>query len=56
MTHFGDPFAEQKLLAAGEGWVALPHRAVLRLTGSDRITWLDSLTSTGSHPTRPPKP
>ncbi|HNE90118.1 MAG: folate-binding protein YgfZ [Actinobacteria bacterium] len=45
MTHFGDPFAEQKLLAAGEGWVALPHRAVLRLTGSDRITWLDSLTS-----------
>ena len=45
MTHFGDPFAEQKLLAAGEGWVALPHRAVLRLTGSDRVTWLDSLTS-----------
>src|SRR5690606_30270290 len=45
MTHFGDPFAEQKLLAAGEGWVALPQRAVLRLTGADRITWLDSLTS-----------
>ena len=45
MTHFGDPFAEQKLLMAGEGWVALPHRSVLTLTGADRITWLDSLTS-----------
>lgn len=45
MTHFGDPFAEQRLLSAGEGWVALPDRAVLMLTGADRITWLDSLTS-----------
>ncbi len=45
MTHFGDPFAEQKLLAAGEGWVALPDRAVLVLRGGDRVTWLDSLTS-----------
>lgn len=44
MTHFGDPFAEQKLLVAGEGWVAL-DRAVLTLTGGDRVTWLDSLTS-----------
>lgn len=45
MTHFGDPFAEQKLLAAGEGWVVMPDRAVLSLTGADRISWLDSLTS-----------
>lgn len=45
VTHFGDPFAEQRLLAAGEGWVALPDRAVITLTGGDRITWLDSLTS-----------
>ncbi len=50
MTHFGDPFAEQKLLAAGEGWVALPGRAVLQLTGADRIAWLDSLTSHRIHP------
>jgi folate-binding protein YgfZ len=45
MTHFGDPFGEQRLLADGEGWVYLPDRAVLALTGGDRITWLDSLTS-----------
>ena len=45
MTHFGDPFAEQRLLATGDGWVAMPDRAVLKLTGADRITWLDSLTS-----------
>ena len=45
MTHLGDPFGEQKLLAAGEGWVALTEQAVLTLTGADRITWLDSLTS-----------
>ncbi len=45
MTHFGDPFGEQRLLAGGKGWVGLPDRAVLTLTGADRITWLDSLTS-----------
>lgn len=45
MTHFGDPFLEQKTLAAGQGWVWLQDRAVLSLTGSDRISWLDSLTS-----------
>lgn len=45
MTHFGDPFGEQRLLVAGQGWVRLPHRGVVRLTGADRIGWLDSLTS-----------
>lgn len=45
MTHFGDPFAEQKRLAAGEGWVRLPELCALTVTGSDRISWLDSLTS-----------
>lgn len=45
MTHFGDPFREQKQLAAGDGWVDLDDRAVLALTGSDRTSWLDSLTS-----------
>lgn len=45
MTHFGDPFGEQRLLDSGQGWVHLPHRSVIRLTGADRISWLDSLTS-----------
>jgi hypothetical protein len=43
-AHFGDPFAEQKSLAAGEGWVVLPA-GVLALTGADRISWLDTLSS-----------
>lgn len=40
-----NPFAEQKALEAGAGWVELDDRAVLRVTGTDRIGWLDSLTS-----------
>lgn len=40
-----DPFAEQKSLEAGQGYVHLTDRAVLAVTGSDRLAWLDSLTS-----------
>ncbi len=43
--HYGDPFAEQRLLAAGAGAVDLSHRGVLEVTGADRLSWLDSLTS-----------
>lgn len=45
LTHFGDPFAEQKALAGGSGWVRLRDTTVLEVTGADRIGWLDSLTS-----------
>lgn len=43
--HYGDPFAEQRLLASGRGAVDLSHRGVLEITGEDRVSWLDSLTS-----------
>jgi len=43
--HYGNPLGEQKALAAGEAVVDLSHRAVISLTGPDRLTWLDSLTS-----------
>lgn len=43
--HYGDPFAEQRLLAAGSGAVDLSHREVIEIAGVDRLTWLDSLTS-----------
>jgi folate-binding protein YgfZ len=43
--HYGNPLGEQKRLAAGEAIVDLSDRAVLSLTGPDRLTWLDSLTS-----------
>ena len=43
--HYGNPLGEQRRLAAGEAVVDLSDRAVLSLTGEDRLTWLDSLTS-----------
>jgi tRNA-modifying protein YgfZ len=43
--HYGDPFGEQRRLAVGDAVVDLSDRAVLSVTGEDRLTWLDSLTS-----------
>jgi len=43
--HYGNPLAEQRSLAAGEAVVDLADRDVLSITGPDRLTWLDSLTS-----------
>ncbi len=43
--HYGNLLAEQQRLAAGEAVVDLSDRAVLTVTGEDRLTWLDSLTS-----------
>lgn len=42
--HFGNPFAEQRALAAGESVVEVP-RGVVAVSGEDRLTWLHSLTS-----------
>jgi folate-binding protein YgfZ len=44
-AHYGNPLAEQRTLAAGEAIVDLSHRAVLTVTGPDRLSWIDSLTS-----------
>ncbi len=43
--HYGNPLGEQKALADGRAIVDLSDRAVITLTGEDRLTWLDSLTS-----------
>ncbi|MGA1329134.1 MAG: YgfZ/GcvT domain-containing protein [Candidatus Nanopelagicales bacterium] len=43
--HFGNPLAEQKLLANGDGVVELSNRVVISLTGPERLTWLDSISS-----------
>lgn len=43
--HFGSPFEEQKALSAGLGAVDLSNKVVIRLTGADRLSWLDSITS-----------
>ena len=43
--HYGNPLGEQKALAAGTAIVDLSDRGVITVTGPDRLTWLDSLTS-----------
>src|SRR5512132_1255264 len=44
-AHYGDPIREQRLLAEGLAAVDLSHRGVLTVTGPDRLSWLNSLTS-----------
>jgi len=43
--HYGDPFREQRDVVAGRGAVDLSNRGVVTVTGVDRLSWLDSLTS-----------
>jgi folate-binding protein YgfZ len=43
--HFGEPNKEQKELAAGNGWADLSHRAVISISGKDRLIWLHALTT-----------
>lgn len=43
--HYGQVTADQRELAAGRSIVDASHLGVIRLTGADRLTWLDSLTS-----------
>ena len=44
-AHYGNPLSEQRDLAAGSAVVDLSHRAVITITGPDRLRWIDSLTS-----------
>jgi folate-binding protein YgfZ len=43
--HYGDPLREQRFLDAGEGFIDLSHRPVIRVAGPDRMAWLHTLTS-----------
>lgn len=45
LVHIGSPLREQRMLAAGEAIAPLGDRAVLTVSGEDRLSWLDSLTS-----------
>jgi folate-binding protein YgfZ len=44
-AHYGDPLREQRSLIAGAGFVDLSHRAVVRIAGPDRLSWLHNLTT-----------
>ena len=43
--HYGDPFKEQRALVAGNGRVDLSNREIVAVTGPDRNSWLNSLTT-----------
>ncbi|SFR44465.1 hypothetical protein SAMN04488591_1471 [Microbacterium azadirachtae] len=45
VAHFGDPVREQRALEGGDALAPLADRSVIELTGSERLTWLDSITS-----------
>lgn len=44
-SHYGDPFREQRTLAESVGIVDRSHRGVIAVPGTDRLSWLHSLTS-----------
>lgn len=44
-AHYGDPFREQRLLAEGQAVVDLSHRGVVTVSGADRLSWLNTLSS-----------
>ena len=52
-AHYGDPYREQRRLAAGQAEVDLSHRPVVRVAGPDRLSWLHSLTSQSLTALRP---
>ena len=43
--HYGDPIGEQRPLASGDAVVDLSDRDVVTITGPDRRSFLDSLTT-----------
>lgn len=44
-SHYGDPLREQRALARGQAVVDLSHRGVVTVTGADRLSWLNTLSS-----------
>ncbi len=44
-AHYGDPYAEQRALASGAALVDRSNREVVRISGPDRLSWLNSLSS-----------
>jgi len=41
--HFGEPNHEQRAIEAGNAWADLSHRAVIAISGADRLTWLNNM-------------
>lgn len=44
-SHYGSPNIEQRLIASGKAIVDLSNRGIVTVTGPDRLSWLNSITS-----------
>lgn len=44
-AHYGDPLREQRELARGNAVTDLSHRGVVTVSGPDRLSWLNTLSS-----------
>ena len=44
-AHYGEPLPEQRALEAGSAVVDVSHRGVITVSGPDRLSWLNSMTS-----------
>ncbi len=44
-AHFGSPLVEQRALEVGNAVVSLSHNGIVTVSGQDRLSWLDSMTS-----------
>ena len=44
-AHYGDPVREQRAMTEGRVLVDRSNRGVVKITGPDRLSWLNSLTS-----------
>lgn len=44
-THFDNPLVEQRELIAGQRIVVLDEKSVIRVSGADRLTWLNAMLS-----------
>lgn len=44
-SHYGQPIAEARALEEGRAFVDYSHGGVVTITGSDRLSWLHSMTS-----------
>jgi glycine cleavage system T protein len=52
-AHYGDPAAEHRAVREGVGLADLSHRGKLRVTGEDRVKWLQSVISNDILPLQP---
>ncbi len=45
LWHSGEPHKEARALEKGNAWADYSHKSVLTVTGEDRLTWLNDLTT-----------